>query len=289
MVSLFSLSAAEDLRAPVAVDGRFRIPDVPVADYMLRIMDTSNARSWTTAFRDVSVRNDVTDLELVAGASVWIDGRIVRDDGRPLPFDPTSLQMFTNQQTSQTGSFNSAGFSKVAADGNFSMRSAAGTMSLRVSGMPPHWFVKSLLLDGVDVTDRVFTLSSDGRRHLEIRLSDRVGRLSGEVADREARAVSNALVVVFPEDQTRLNDLGLSDRIRVIHTTFSQQRGRYEIDGLPIASYRVVAVTSLPRNAWTDPEVIARLWPFTTRVSLDELRESVLHLKVVPPPTDLLQ
>jgi hypothetical protein len=51
-----SLSAAEDLRARRA-DGRFRITDVPAADPCW-ILDTSNARSWTTAFRDVSMRTD---------------------------------------------------------------------------------------------------------------------------------------------------------------------------------------------------------------------------------------
>jgi beta-lactamase regulating signal transducer with metallopeptidase domain len=288
MVSLFSISAAEDLRARVAADGRFRFTDVPDADYMLRVMDTSQVRSWTNAYRDISVRDDVTDLQLLARPSVWIEGRIVREEGQPLPFDVTSLQMSAEQQTGQFG-FTSTGSGKVAADGTFSMRSGAGTISARVSGLPPRWFVKSVRLDGVDVTDTAFSLSTGGQRRLEVTLSDRVGRLSGLVADREARAVSNALIVVFPEDLARLNDLRLSDRMRVIRTTFSQQRGGYEIDALPIASYRVVAVTALPRNAWTDQEVIARLWPFTTRVSLDELRVNTLHLKVVPAPTDLLQ
>jgi hypothetical protein len=288
MVSLFSISAAEDLRARVAADGRFRFTDVPDADYMLRVMDTSQVRSWTNAYRDISVRDDVTDLQLLARPSVWIEGRIVREEGQPLPFDVTSLQMSAEQQTGQFG-FTSTGSGKVAADGTFSMRSGAGTITARVSGLPPRWFVKSVRLDGVDVTDTAFSLSTGGQRRLEVTLSDRVGRLSGLVADREARAVSNALIVVFPEDLARLNDLRLSDRMRVIRTTFSQQRGGYEIDALPIASYRVVAVTALPRNAWTDQEVIARLWPFTTRVSLDELRVNTLHLKVVPAPTDLLQ
>jgi hypothetical protein len=35
--------------------------------------------------------------------------------------------------------------------------------------------------------------------------------------------------------------------------------------------------------------VIERLWPFAMSVSLDELRENALDLKVVPAPTDLLQ
>jgi hypothetical protein len=287
-VSLFSRSSPEDLKASVAADGRFRFNDVPAADYMLRVMDRSNVRSWNGAVRELSVRDDVTDLQLVAGLSVWIEGRVVREDGRPLPFDPTDIEMVTEQRTGQLGT-QAAGSGNVAADGTFSMRSGAGTMSLRLSGLPPRWFVRSLRLDGVDVPDTAFEVAPDGRRRLEIVLSDRVGRLSGIVTDREARAVSNALIVIYPEDRARWNNIRLWENVRNIRTTFSQQRGRYEIDGLPIASYRVVAVTSLPRNAWTDPDVVARLWPLATSVSLDELRESTLHLKVVPPPTDLLQ
>jgi hypothetical protein len=286
-VTLRSIAAAENRKAPVAADGRFRFTDVAAADYMLTVFDTSGVRSWTNAFRDLPVLDDVTDLELVAGPSVWIDGRVVREGGQPLPFDPADIQVSTTQRTSNLG-FYSAGSGDVGADGTFSMRSGTGRMSLRVS-LPPRWFVQSVRLDGVDVTDTEFELPSGGRRRLEVTVSDRVGRLSGVVTDREARSVSNALILVFPEDLARLNDFRLSDRMRAVRTAFSQQRGRYEIDSLPISSYRVVAVTSLPRNAWTDPEVIARLWPFTTTVSMDELRESTLQLKVVPPPADLLQ
>jgi beta-lactamase regulating signal transducer with metallopeptidase domain len=286
-VTLMSISAAENMKAPVAADGRFRFTDVPVADYMLTVFDRSDVRSWNNAFRDLSVLNDVTGLELVAGPSVWIDGRVVREGGQPLPFDPAEIQMSTDQQTSQLG-FHSSGFGKVAADGTFSMRSGTGRMSLRVS-LPPRWFVRSVRLDGVDVTDTEFELPPGGRRRLEVTVSDRVGRLSGVVTNREAQEVPNAIIVVFPEDRARWNSLRLSEKMRVIRTTFSQQRGRYELDGLPIASYRVVAVASLPRNAWTDPEVIDRLWPFTASVSLDELRQSTMDLKVVPTPTDLLQ
>jgi hypothetical protein len=286
-VTLMSFSAAETLKAPVAADGRFRFTDVPAADYMMTIFDTSNVRSWSNAFRDLSVLGDVTDLELIAGPSVWIDGRVVREGGEPLPFDPTEIQMSTIQQTSNLG-FHSAGFGKVSADGTFSMRSGTGRMSLRVS-LPPRWFVKSVRLDGADVTDTEFEVPFGGRRRLEVTVSDRVGRLSGIVTDREARAVANALIVVFPENRSRWGEFRLSERMRVIRTSFSQQGGRFELDNLPISSYRVVAVASLPRNAWTDPEVIDRLWPFTTSVSLDELRQSTLDLKVVPTPADLLQ
>ena len=248
-VTLMSIAAAENLKASVAADGRFRFTDVPAADYMLTIFDTSNVRSWNNAYRDLSVLDDVTD-QLVAGPSVWIDGRVVREVANHFRSIRRRSRMSTDQQTSQLG-FHSAFDSAVAADGTFSMRSGTGRMSLPVS-LPPRWFVKSVRLDGVDVTDTEFELAPDGRRRLEVTVSDRVGRLSGEVTDREARAVSNALVVIFPEDRARWSNLRLSEKMRVIRTTFSQQRGRYELDGLPLSSYRVVAVTSLPRNAWVD-------------------------------------
>src|SRR5688572_5231928 len=125
------------------------------------------------------------------------------------------LQIVAEQRTSSAG-LHSAGFAKVAADGTFSMRSGAGTMQLRIGGLPPRWSVKSAVLDGVDVTDTAFDLAP-GRRRVDITLTDRVSRLSGTVTERSARPVSNALVIVFPEERARWNNA------RSIRTTFSHQ------------------------------------------------------------------
>jgi hypothetical protein len=35
--------------------------------------------------------------------------------------------------------------------------------------------------------------------------------------------------------------------------------------------------------------VLARLWPSASSISLDELGQGTLNLRVVSPPTDLLQ
>ena len=225
---------------------------------------------------------DVTDLLLVAGPSVWLEGQVSRDDGRSLPFDPADLRINTVQRTSSSG-FYGAGSTNVQSNGGFLMRSGAGRLNLSVLGLPPRWFVKSAQLDGVDITDVSFDLTPGRRRRLEITLSDRVGRLTGTVTDRSARPVSNALIVIFPDNRERWSNANS------IETTFSRQQGGYEIDGLPIAKYRVVAVTSLPNRAWTDPDVLERLWPSSSPLSLDALGESALDLKVVAPPADLLQ
>src|SRR4030095_13592023 len=168
-----------------------------------------------------------------------------------------------------------AGFAKVSADGRFVMRSGAGALHLRIVGMPPGWFLKSVQLNGVDVTETELDLVPGGRQRFEITLTNRVSHLAGIVTDRSARPVSNALVVVFPEDRARWTNT------RSIRTTFSHQQGRYEMDSLPISRYRAVAVTSLPRNAWTDPDVLSRFWPDASPVSLDDLGHSNLQLRSV--------
>jgi hypothetical protein len=191
------------------------------------------------------------------------------------------------QRTNALGT-HTAGYATVSTDGTIVMRSGAGAMSLRIQELPRNWFVKSVQLDGVDVTDARFDLVPGRPHRLDITLTDRVSRVAGTVTDRSARPVSNALVIVFPEDRARLSDAAFSNA-RSVRITFSQQQGRYEIDSLPLSKYRVVAVTSLPRNAWLDPEVIDRLRPEALPISLDELGQATLHLRVVAPPTDLLQ
>jgi beta-lactamase regulating signal transducer with metallopeptidase domain len=270
------------LQAFAAADGTFRFADVPAGDYMVTVFDLSDRRSWSTAVRDISVFEDVNGLQLIAGLSQTVSGRVALEGGRPLPFDATDLQLATEQRTSGLGT-HAAGFAKITADGSFTMRSGTGALHLRILGVPPGWFVKSVQLNGVDVTDAEFDLVPGGEQRFDITLTDHVSRLAGTVTDRSARPVSNALVVVFPEDRARWANA------RSIRTTFSHQQGRYEMDSLPIARYRVVAVTSLPRNAWTDPEVLARLLPDSSPISLDDLGQGTLQLRVVQPPTDLLQ
>ena len=70
----------EKLETSAAADGTFRFADVPAGDYMVTVFDMSDKRSWNTAVHDVSVFEDVTGLQLVAGPSPSTTG------GRPRRF-----------------------------------------------------------------------------------------------------------------------------------------------------------------------------------------------------------
>ena len=60
-----------------------------------------------------------------------------------------------------------------------SVHVGAGTLALGIVGMPPRWFVQSVQLNGIDVTDVEFDLTPGDRHRLDITLTDRVSRLAG--------------------------------------------------------------------------------------------------------------
>lgn len=272
--------ALDPTLVPVGTDGRFRVTRVPPGDYMLMIGDASPTRSWSNAVRDIDVVDDVTDLVFVAGPSVFVNGRIVQDGGQRLPFDASDLRVYLRQRTSELG-WHGVGAGRIDADGTFSMWSGTGMLHVEVNGLPPRWYMHDVRLNGADAMATALDLTPGDPRRLEIVLSNRTGRLTGVVTDRTARPVPNALVVVFPDDRSRWS-------APFVRAVFSYQLGRYDVDALPIGSYRVVAVPSLPRNAWTHPEVLDRLWSLSTAVWLGDGIQHALDVRVVPVPADLV-
>jgi beta-lactamase regulating signal transducer with metallopeptidase domain len=179
----------------VSRDGQFRLEDVVPGDHVLLVADTADSRRWNGA--GISVLDDVTDVLLVASPGAFLEGHIVHADGRPLPFDLSDLDI-SLQHRPPAGATLGAGRADVRADGTFAVQSGAGTMHVEISGLPAQWHLKVATLNGVDVTDRAFELGEGSGHRLEITLTNRVARLVGDVTDRSARPVSNALVVLFP-------------------------------------------------------------------------------------------
>lgn len=270
------------LSAAVGGDGRFRIADVPPGTYVAMVSDRANGRRWSP--HEVTVTGDVSGLELIATTGIRARGRILTDDRRRLPFDANELTLTLYPQNDVAGIRTSIGAGMIASDGSFTMEGAAGVMSLHVGRVPRGWFLKSTTLDDVDVTDAMFELAPGGGVHtIDVVLTNKGGRLSGGVADRMGRSVANALVVIFPADRARWSTS------RLMQTTFSHQMGRFDFGAIPAADYRTVAVPALPREAWTDPAVLDRLWSDSVAVTITEGQAHSLQLKVVATPTDLIQ
>jgi hypothetical protein len=270
----------------VSSNGKFRIQDVVPGDYMLRVDDPVNPNRWPGFIRTFTVDDDVS-MDLVARRGARLQGRIERENGDPLPFDPRTIEVGFEQRSEGFPGMPDLvnGFRKKAVqrDGTFSIESPGGSSFVKVAELPSGWTVKAIRLEGADITDQATDFGDGVLRQIEIVLTDKLSGVVGVVTDRNNRVILNHTVMIFPEDTSRWKDPS-----RFVRTARSLQDGRFEIDDLPPADYFAVAVESLPRNASRDPKVLERLWPLATRFRLLQGERRTLQLKLSPAPNGLL-
>jgi hypothetical protein len=284
-VELSPIGVGAEAAEPHAVadsNGRFRIRDVVAGEYVLRVRDERDGSKWLGATRRVTIENDVTGLEIAPEQPVSIEGRFVLESGRAVDFDPGPVDVAL-EYGGKDGATDMDTFSGVLHDGTFSIEAPAGSVSVRIAprGGRPYRTVKAVYLDSLEVTDRSFNLSAGEHHRLTFVYPDQVSTLSGEVTDRTGHPAPYALVVVFPEDREQW-------KARLIHTSFAQPSGYYEVADLAGVPVRAIALASLPRNAWANPDVLDRLRLLATRVQLQEGQAHTLSLVLSPTPKDLL-
>ena len=177
-----------------------------------------------------------------AGASVSTLIRLDPATGRPVPTAPTS-----------PGAFSLQGLK----DGDY---------FLRADRSPPI-VVKSVVINGMDYTDRPFAASGGDITGVIVTLTDKSASVSGRVRDRRGAAVTKGAVVAFPVDQTQWTRFGF-DPPRIKAVTFSAATG-YTIAALPQGDYYLIAVEASQFEAWQDPRFFAAAASSAARISLD--------------------
>jgi protocatechuate 3,4-dioxygenase beta subunit len=129
-----------------------------------------------------------------------------------------------------------------------------GQVFFRVSA-PPAWVLKSVSIEGVDVTDTPIDLGGrDGLSGLTIVLTDKVTDVSGQVTDARGRPLKDYAVVVQPSEPKPAP--AMTRYLRVVRP---DQDGRFRIRGLPPGSYEATAIESLEQGRQFVPDVQARL------------------------------
>ena len=143
--------------------------------------------------------------------------------------------------------------------------------------MPPGWFLKSVALNGVDITDVAYEAKPSATvTGLELTLTNRQTALSGAVTDTHGDVVKDSVVAIFPA----------TTREGVIPTRFTRtvrpdQEGRFQVKGLPPGDYFAVAVDSLEQGGEWDPAFQEQMKPKGKSFRLTEGQTSTLDLKLV--------
>lgn len=265
--------------AMIRPDGTFNISGVVPGEYVVRAMIPGQPGTPAeSSMAAISVNGtDITDLRLEPLRPITVSGHVVLDPVAARSFKPETMRL--NAQPSEPGLLSGPlpPPAAVRDDLTFDFKATPGPSIVRLAPTPG-WMIKSVSLNGADVTDGL-TFRSDDVSGLEVELTNRVPDLSGQVTNGNGDAVLDYYVVVFPQDQDLWNAPGNG------RTGLSRpdDQGRYRFRALRPGTYYVVAVEHVQTGEWMDPTWMESVRSRATRVTLNEGDTLVADLKLTEP------
>jgi hypothetical protein len=243
-------------------DGAFSLANVPPGRYTLRARG-DDAGTPQYGLQPVSLTGmDVDDMTVVLSNGATLTGTIAFQPGSAAVPDPTQVRI-TAPSTDQSAFGGPQPTARVDTDGHFSLAGVpAGPHLIRPGGNMRGWSLKSVTIDGRDVTDTPIELrSAQNLANVAIVFTDKLSEINGKVTDQQDVPVPDFTVLAFSTDPTVWRP-----QSRQIMTARPDQTGQYRIRGLPPGDYYVATVDPAEQGEWFEPAY------------LDEHRIGAAHL-----------
>jgi hypothetical protein len=276
----------------VRSDGSFQLTNVPPGDYVLDVQQRpQNLRNLADGLSQLEFAStplsvsgsDVDNLVITTTPGITVSGRVAYQ-GQSAPKTTQTLQVTAVPPAggpSPIGMLISAkalGGGRVGQDGTFQLRGIAGPQIIRVQGVPVGWALKSVTIDGADITDAGFDFRpGHDINGLVVTLTDRLSEVTGNVRDGRGQPVADYVLVAFPEDAKLWGG-----QSRYVQTTRPNQNGTFSLKGLPPGRYLAAVVPALENGLQNDPAVLEQLRPHGRTFSLAEGQVLNLNLEMAP-------
>jgi hypothetical protein len=162
-------------------------------------------------------------------------------------------------------------------DGSFELKGLSGPRLIRIGNAPPGWTLKSVKLNGTDITDTGTEFKpAEVTSGLEIELTNKATSVTGSATAGDGSMLKDYTVVIFSETPEHWR-LPMN---RWVTGTRPDQEGRFKVANLPAGNYLAVAVDYLPQGEWGDPELLERLKSKAKRFTLGDGATQTLDLKL---------
>lgn len=259
-------------RATSGPDGAFVFRNIPYGSYV--IQSGNNASNFGSVVVTVD-RPAVSELTLSITSGATLRGRIAWEGDAPKP-PADSIRIGSTPVDFVTGPMTGAGGppSRVNGDGTFEVSKLFGSGIVRVDVRGSPYIIKSVMVDGKDVTDTPIDFNKGDVNGIEIVMTSKVTTLSGAVTDND-KTVTDCAVIVFAEDPTKW-----AYPSRFVTMARPNQQGRFTITTLPPGAYRAVALATVPGAEATDPTFLERLRGLGVQVTLGESESKTIDLKL---------
>ncbi len=282
----------ENLLAETDAEGRFAMSLVPPGAYDLQVISKARMQAIASSGRSdagmadaesgsipvIVDGSDVTDVQVSTAPPAIVSGKVTIDSRRPTADEVKGLLVSITIKTPTPGMAATlvATSALVNADGTFSAQVIPGGRMLRVSGGPAGTALKSVLVNGIDVTDAGFDVNTAGERDVIVAMTTQPSTVTGQVSDSRGARVGDVSVIIFPAAE-RLWTLA---RSRVIQTARTTPDGTFAITGLPAGDYYAAVVGTLAEGEWASPTNLESLKLTATAFKLSDGERKALALQI---------
>jgi hypothetical protein len=237
-------------------DGTFAVAGFPNGNQGL-IFSFSRAPANETATVPIAIQGaDIDGLVVTTGVGGTITGQVTFEGARPTTEDPGGelrVQPIYADRDSRVAIAGSSGTPGtqgiIREDGTFSARVILGQhFFFTIFRMSPGWMIKSVMLDGEDITD-VPLPARDTISGVRITVTDKLPAVTGRVTNGRGDNVSQYVVVIqaAEERQPLL-------AARSLRTATADGSGRFQVIGLRPGRYVATAVEFIEQNNQYSPE-----------------------------------
>jgi hypothetical protein len=246
-------------------DGAFAFNGVAPGRYVLRARSDDSVEAQYAVQALTVGPSDLDDLTVILDAGATIRGSVVFQGSAGQGLDASQLRV-TAPLVDGTDN-GSSRVTRVDRDGSFSLNGIeAGAHLLRPQAAPRGWILKTVLVDGRDVTDAPLDLrAGQVLTGVNLVLTNQLTEINGTIADERGAPITEFTLLAFADDESLWRPFS-----RYIMTARPDQNGRYQVRGLPPGDYYLAAVDPAEQGEWFDPGYLAAHRSEATRLRLGE-------------------
>jgi hypothetical protein len=278
----FGLIAPEARALRLQATEDFVFADVPPGEYLVQAVASATGPNARFASASVTiVDRDPAPLVLRAGPASSLSGQLVLEGG-----DGELLWGYSVSSSPLEVAVSSPGVTTmggpVATGEPITLGGLTGLTRLRIWSTDAKWYLKSILINGVDAADTPFDFGYDGRAYTDVQVvfSRGAASITGRATDDRAMPVRDYAVYVFPTDR----DKWIAGS-RLVTQTHATSEGTFTVGPVPPGEYWVAAVDRADAAAaagdWVDTERLDMLVQRATRIALGERQSSEVTLRVI--------